>query len=49
MLISKFGTISKAVIAEFEDVHDIKFPETYRRFIELYIGVGRACKIRERM
>lgn len=38
MLISKFGTISKETITEFEDANDIKLPEQYRRFIELYNG-----------
>ncbi len=38
MLISKFGTISKNVISEFEDVIGVTFPEQYRLFIEKYNG-----------
>ena len=38
MLISKFGTISKDAISEYEDVHGIKLPEQYRYFIEKYNG-----------
>lgn len=38
MLISKFGTISKDSIAEYEDVKGIKLPEQYRHFIEIYNG-----------
>ena len=34
MLISKFGTISKNVISEYEDIHEIKLPEQYRLFLE---------------
>lgn len=38
MLISKFGTISKDVISEFEDVCGVKLPAQYRLFIEKYNG-----------
>lgn len=38
MLISKFGTISKDIISEFEDVIGVSFPEQYRIFIEKYNG-----------
>ena len=38
MLISKFGTISKDTITEYEDIHGIKLPEQYRLFIEKYNG-----------
>ena len=38
MLISKFGTISKNVISEYEDIHEIKLPEQYRLFLEKYNG-----------
>lgn len=38
MLISKFGTISRDAISEYEDIHGIKLPEQYRYFIEKYNG-----------
>ena len=38
MLISKFGTISKELISEYEDTNGIKFPKQYEYFIEMYNG-----------
>ena len=38
MLISKFGTISKDAISEFEDIIGITLPKQYRLFIEKYNG-----------
>lgn len=43
MLISKFKPISKDLIVQFEDVRGIKFPEQYKRFIEIYNGGETPC------